>query len=112
MRRKLFVLTPRQLVWIHVILQILDLLTTLFIVTHTHSSVEANPLVRWMLEAPNGFYYFAGIKLVACVVLAFMVPFSMKRSPGCAWIWRALAILYLMVVTNNLWGVATVCMLF
>lgn len=112
LRRKLFVLTPRQLVWTHIVLQILDLLTTLFVVAHTNVSVEANPMVRWVLDSPHGFYWFAAIKVVACAALAIIIPVSLDRSPRSAWVWRALAILYLAVVLSNLWGVAAVCMLF
>lgn len=106
LRKTLFVISPIQLIVTHMVLQMLDLATTLFIVSHTSTAVEGNPIVKFILDDPNGVWWFTAIKLALCAVIAWIIP----RSP-LIWPWRAVAILYLAVVLSNLVGVATVCML-
>ncbi len=106
LKKTLFVISPIQLVVTHMVLQALDWATTVFIVSHTSTGVENNPLVRLILDAPNGIWWFAAVKLALCAAIAQMIPRSRLL-----WPWRALAILYLAVVLGNLAGVAIVCML-
>ncbi len=106
--RKLFVLSAAQLVVTHIVLQLLDLTTTLFIIAHTSTAVEANPIMKFVLDTPGGMWSFAALKLTVCGILTWIIPRSLKDSPGCAWTWRALAIFYLVVIFNNLIGVAMI----
>ena len=111
LRHKLFVLSPRQLAWTHVILQILDWITTLFVIAHVSTAAEGNPIIRWILESANGMWLFTAVKLAMCGILMWIIPKSLRISPNCVWVWRALAIVYIAIVLNNLVGVATVCIL-
>jgi len=111
MRHKLFVLSPKQLVWIHVVLQMLDWITTLFVIAHVSTEVEANPIVRLILEGTYGMWWFTAAKLAMCGLIMWIIPKSLSASPNHAWVWRALAILYIAIVLSNLVGVAIVCML-
>jgi len=110
LRHKLFVLSPRQLAWTHVVLQTLDWATTLFLISSIHTGVESNPIVRFMLESPGGAWIFTAVKAIACVGIALVLPWSLKKT-GC-WmhlLWRLLALAYVIVVLNNLVGVVYVC---
>lgn len=106
LRKTLFVISPIQLIVTHMVLQVLDWATTVFIVSHTSTAAEANPLVRSILSVPYGMWWFAAVKLALCAMIAWIV----SRSP-LVWPWRAVAILYFAVVLSNLVGVAIVCML-
>lgn len=112
LRHKFFVLSPRQLVWAHVVLQMLDWITTLFITANVSINVESNPIIRLILEGANGMWWFTAAKLAMCGLIMWIIPKSLRISPNHAWVWRALAILYIAIVLNNLVGVAIVCMLF
>lgn len=111
MRRKLFVLSAAQLVRIHVVLQFLDWSTTLFMILSTSTAMEANPVIRFILDSPGGIWWFTAIKLSVCGIIGWIIPKSLEGSPGCAWVWRALAIFYLIVVLNNSIGIAMLLML-
>jgi hypothetical protein len=105
LRRELFVLSPKQIVWAHIVLQFLDALTTLLLVANTSPDVEYNLLMRLLLS--HSYVGFVAAKILGASVLAYMIPWSIKRSEGkYAWIWRGLAILYFAIVLNNLSGVA------
>lgn len=95
----------------HIILQMLDWATTLFLVMTLGTDLEANPIVRFMIEQPYGMWWFTAIKFSMMGILAWMIPYSMDRSPQYGWVWRVVALTYLVVVLSNLVGVATVCML-
>ncbi len=111
LRSQLFVLSPFWLASIHVILQVLDWATTLFLIFHLGAQVEANPVMRFVLEQPDGVAWFTTIKLGGAALIAWMIPRSIAASPRWAVLWRLLTIAYLAVVLSNLAGVATVCML-
>ena len=111
LRSQLFVLSPFWLASIHVILQVLDWATTLFLIFHLGAQVEANPVMRFVLEQPDGVAWFTTIKLGGAALIAWMIPRSIAASPRWAVLWRLLTIAYLGVVLSNLAGVATVCML-
>ena len=107
LRRKLFVLSPRQLVWTHVILQMLDWLTTTWVVHHAGLEAEGNPVVRYILSHPEyGFHLLFLVKAVMCITIAYCLPKHVKEHPAHAWAWRLLAIIYFAVVLSNLLGVA------
>jgi hypothetical protein len=108
LRSQLFVLSPFWLASIHAILQVLDWATTLFLIFHLGSQVEANPIMRSVLEHPNGVELFTIIKLGGAAMIAWMIPRSIAASPRWAVLWRLLTIAYLGVVLSNLAGVATV----
>lgn len=110
LRRELFVLTPFWMATLNVVLQVIDWATTLFLVQRFDASAEMNPFLRFLLENPNGFWWFTGVKLLGCTLLAFVIPWSIRNTKK-PWIWRWLAILYIAIVTNNLLGVATVYMM-
>jgi len=110
LRRELFVLTPFWMVSLHLILQLLDWATTLYIVQRVNVAVEFNPIIRFILEDPNGFWWFTSVKLFACIVVAIVIPWSIYRT-GRSLIWRWLAIAYTAIVLNNLVGVSIVYML-
>lgn len=111
--RELFVLSPFWLTTSLIILQLLDCVTTLFVtLTIGHNRMESNPIIRFVLDHPNGAEWFAAIKVTACVLMAVIVPWSLRISPGYAWVWRAVAIGYLAIVLGNFVGVAIVCMQF
>jgi len=110
--RKLFVLSTFWLTSALIILQILDWATTSWLLmTLNDTSLEANPAMRWVIELPNGMLWFAALKLGFCGVLAYIVPYSAQHSASFVWIWRVLALLYVVIVASNLLGVATVCIL-
>ena len=109
LRHELFVLTPFQLASLHVVLQMLDMLTTLYLVDKLGLDVEFNPVMRWLMA--GGYPSFIAAKIAGACMLATVIPFSLRRSPGYAWVWRWLAILYFAVVLNNLLNVATVYIL-
>ncbi|MHA2063091.1 MAG: DUF5658 family protein [Candidatus Thorarchaeota archaeon] len=111
LRKTLFVISPFQLVVTHMVLQVLDWATTLFVVLNTHTGVESNPIVRFMLNDPNGVWWFTAAKLALCIMLAWLIPRSLRNTPGYGWVWRSLAIIYFAVVLSNFVGVAIVCML-
>ena len=108
LRHKLFILSAGQLAVTHIVLQLLDLVTTLFVVLHTSTALEVNPIMRFVLDTPGGMWWFAALKLTVCGILTWIIPKSLEDSPGCAWIWRILAVFYLIVVLNNLIGVAMI----
>lgn len=108
LRHKLFILSAGQLAVTHIVLQLLDLVTTLFVVLHTSTALEVNPIMRFVLDAPNGMWWFATLKLITCGILVWIIPKSLEDSPSLAWVWRALAIFYLIVVLNNSIGVAMI----
>ena len=90
----------------------LDWITTLFVIAHVSTEAEGNPIVRFILESANGMWWFTAAKLAMCSLIMWIIPKSLHMSPNCAWVWRALAILYIAIVLHNLMGVAIVCMLF
>ena len=107
LRRKLFVLSPRQLVWIHAILQMLDWATTAWVVDYVGLEAEGNPIVRYILSYPEyGFHLFFLVKAAMCVAIAYCLPKHVREYPTYAWVWRLLAIIYFAVVLSNLLGVA------
>jgi hypothetical protein len=97
--RELFVLTPFWLTFIHVILQLLDLATTICVVQYVGVQAEINPLVCWIIS--YGIEWFIYAKLIMCGIMTLIIPWSLKRSPNYQWVWRWLAILYFAVVLNN-----------
>lgn len=106
LRRELFVLTARQLTCLLVALQILDWGTTHYLITSTEGAVEANPFLAWVMSLPYGMAIFALLKAVACVGLSYVVPWSLRKSPNQAWVWRWLAIFYFLVVLGNTFWIA------
>lgn len=105
LRKQLFVLSPRVLTWILVIEQLLDWWTTSFLVSRHGTELEANPLMRFLLEQPQGFLLFLALKLFACLVIILVIPLATAKSKAHMWIWRVVAMLYLAVILNNLVGV-------
>lgn len=105
---KLFVLSATQLVVTHIVLQLLDLVTTLFVILHTSTSLEVNPVIRFILNTPGGMWWLTALKLVMCGILWWMIPKSLEDSPSYAWVWRGMAIFYLIVVLNNLVAVTMI----
>lgn len=108
--RPVFTPSPRQLGGTHAVLQILDCMTTLFLVAHLTTKVEANPAMRHILNAPGGMGILAAVKFLAAAGFYVLIPWLLKHDPTCAWVWRVLAIFYFAVVLNNLMYVAIVCM--
>ena len=108
LRRELFVLTPKQLVWVHWVLQFLDWLTTFILVSCTNPSAEGNPILRLVMESAGGLWWFTLMKLLGCWALRWALLRSVKRKPWTAVVWRAVAIIYLAVVLNNLLSLAVV----
>ena len=112
LRHKFFVLSTFWLTSLLVVLQILDWATTSFLIaTLNDTDLEANPLMRILLEQSDGMFWFAVLKFGFSGFLAFFVPYSIKASPKFVWVWRLLALVYIVIVVSNLLGVATVCML-
>lgn len=106
---KCIALSPKQLVWTHVILQTLDWFTTLVIILNTHTELETNPVVRLILEAPGGMWLFTAVKAIVCGMIAWVLPWSLTGAPRwVSLIWELLAIVYLVIVLNNLVGVVYV----
>lgn len=108
LRTKLFILSASQLVKTHVVLQMLDWATTLFLILSIGTKVEVNPIMRYVLESPWGVGSFTAIKMAMCGLVAWVIPSSMKWLPNYMWIWRLLAMYYIGVVLNNLIGVVAV----
>jgi hypothetical protein len=108
--RKLFVLSPFWLTSAHVVLQLLDWATTLFLVLLFGTGMEANPIMKTVLDYEYGVELFTALKLLLTASLTVVIPWSLKISPGYAWVWRALMIAYVFIVTNNLIGVTIFCM--
>lgn len=106
--RPVFTLSPKQLAGLHSILQLLDCITTTFIVTHIGADAELNPVMRHLCE--HGVLLFILVKVVLGVVaLPLCMVHCMAKRPNSAWIWRWLSIAYFAVVLNNLASVACVC---
>ena len=85
-------------IWL-IVLQVLDAITTL-VGVHTLGGIEANPILANVVH--NIPWLFVLLKVALCGVLATFVPWSVRRSYKMSRIWGALAMFYVVVVTNNI----------
>ena len=107
LRHKLCVLNAAQLIITHTVLQLLDLTTTLILTYNLGTSVEVNPIMRYVLENPMGVTFFITIKLAMCGVIAWIIPRSINSFHNYSWVWHILALIYFLVVLNNLVHIVT-----
>ncbi len=103
LRNKLLILDRTRLVTVLVVQQLIDLFTTWWLVFHTKTGTEINPLLQ-VINGENGLAWLVGVKVVAATLAVVMcwVSLAPKRVKPRFWgMWNTLAYAYSALIVWN-----------